>query len=201
MENKDLLSSRETILSAIKANQPESTVLPGITIFDTEDKGSLKEFAGVLSSVGGKAFYVSGNEEITELILAEHGPAAKIVSPLPEFKALCDERIEAISSAHNLYDVDVAILKARFGVAENGAVWLTEDQMYHRVLPFICQHLAVIIEAKAIVPTMHQAYGLIDGTTYGFGTFIAGPSKTADIEQSLVIGAHGPRSMTVFIMQ
>jgi len=59
---------------------------------------------------------------------------------------------------------------------------------------------AVIINADAIVPTMHHAYERTSATNYGFGTFIAGPSKTADIEQSLVIGAHGPRSMTVFVI-
>lgn len=195
------MSSREAILSAVKSNQPGSVVLPDITVFDTEDKGSLKEFAGVLLSVGGNVFYVSNYEEITKLILEKHGPDAKIVSPLPEFKEFCDEKNEPVSSPHDLYNVDVALLKAHFGVAENGAVWLTENDMHHRALPFICQHLAVIINIQAIVPTMHHAYKLIDGTTYGFGTFIAGPSKTADIEQSLVIGAHGARSMTVFIME
>jgi len=187
-------------LSAVKANQPESVVLPEITLFETEDKGSLKEFTSVLSSVGGNVFCVSGYEEITGLILEKHGPDVKIVSPLPEFKELCNRGNEVISSAHDLYNVDVAVLKGHFGIAENGAVWLTENDMHHRALPFICQHLAVIIDMKAVVPTMHHAYKLIDGTTYGFGTFIAGPSKTADIEQSLVIGAHGARSMTVFIM-
>jgi L-lactate dehydrogenase complex protein LldG len=77
---------------------------------------------------------------------------------------------------------------------------VTEDVIGQRVLPFICQHLAVVVDAKNIVPTMHEAYQRIGDSLYGFGTFIAGPSKTADIEQSLVLGAHGPRSMTVFLL-
>jgi len=194
------MSSRETILSAVKTNQPERVVLPDLAIFETGAEGSLKEFASVLSFVGGKIFYVSGYEEIIRLVLEKHGSGLRILSPLPELKELCNESFWNISSAHDLHDADVAILSAHFGVAENGAVWITENNMPHRVLPFICQHLAVIIDSKAIVPTMHDAYGLISKTTYGFGTFIAGPSKTADIEQSLVIGAHGPRSMTVFII-
>ncbi|MDB5022907.1 MAG: lactate utilization protein [Mucilaginibacter sp.] len=71
--------------------------------------------------------------------------------------------------------------------------------MGQRALPF-SQHLAVIIEADAIAASMHEAYKRINQANYGFGSFIAGPSKTADIEQSLVIGAHGPKSMTVFIL-
>ena len=86
-------------------------------------------------------------------------------------------------------------------VAENGAVWLSEDQLQVRVLPFICQHLAVLVNQKDIVHNMHEAYDKIGSSVYGYGAFIAGPSKTADIEQSLVLGAHGPRGMTVFLMQ
>ena len=84
-------------------------------------------------------------------------------------------------------------------VAENGTVWLTEAALGQRIIPFICQHLAVLVEASTIVPTMHEAYSVIGKGDYGFGVFIGGPSKTADIEQSLVLGAHGPLSMTVFI--
>ncbi len=85
-------------------------------------------------------------------------------------------------------------------VAENGAIWITDNQVSQRVLPFITQHLAVIINSKNIVATMHDAYDVIASAEYGFATFIAGPSKTADIEQSLVLGAHGPKTMTVFIV-
>ena len=97
-------------------------------------------------------------------------------------------------------DIELAIIGAELGVAENGAVWIKGDLLNQRVLPFICQHLAVILKKENIVATMHDAYEKINNEKYGFSTFIAGPSKTADIEQSLVLGAHGPRSMTVFLI-
>ena len=99
-----------------------------------------------------------------------------------------------------MQDVDVAILQARFGVAENGAVWVTEEDIKIRVLPFIPEHLVALLYTKDIVPTMHQAYERIGTEDYSFGAFIAGPSKTADIEQSLVLGAHGPKSMTILLL-
>jgi L-lactate dehydrogenase complex protein LldG len=80
-------------------------------------------------------------------------------------------------------------------------LWLTDQDLGQRIAPFITQHLAIILQTDAIVPTMHQAYQLISEAEYGFGTFIAGPSKTADIEQSLVLGAHGARSLTVFLLR
>ena len=74
--------------------------------------------------------------------------------------------------------------------------------MIERALPFIAQNLALVIRKKDVVVNMHAAYERIGGMNleYGFATFIAGPSKTADIEQSLVLGAHGPKSMTVFLV-
>ena len=103
-------------------------------------------------------------------------------------------------SAHLLETVEVAIISAQFGVAENGSLWITDELLPTRVLPFICQHLVVLVSRNEIVATMHDAYDKIGSAEYGFGTFIAGPSKTADIEQSLVLGAHGPKTMTVFLM-
>ena len=96
--------------------------------------------------------------------------------------------------------MDVAIIHTHFAVAENGSVWITDELVKERVLPFICQHLVAVVERKNIVASMHDAYDKIADADYGFGTFIAGPSKTADIEQSLVLGAHGPKTMTVFIL-
>lgn len=194
------MSSRDKILAAVQANKPATMALPDIGIFETNAKGSLEKFATVLTTIGGKVVFVSGYDEIKRIIAEQYGGNGRIVSPVTELKAISIDTLADVTNIHDLQDVEVALLNARFGVAENGAVWVTEDEMDIRVLPFVTQHLALIINADTIVPTMHQAYELIGNSTYGFGAFIAGPSKTADIEQSLVIGAHGPRSMTVFVL-
>ncbi|MNF83372.1 Lactate utilization protein C [compost metagenome] len=103
--------------------------------------------------------------------------------------------------ASELEKLDKAYIKGTVGVAENGAVWIYESQMINRLVPFICQHLVLVIEKKSIVATLHQAYEKIEAAREGFGIFIAGPSKTADIEQSLVIGAHGARSATIYVVE
>jgi L-lactate dehydrogenase complex protein LldG len=103
-----------------------------------------------------------------------------------------------VEDPHQLESVDFAILPGRFAVAENGAVWVTDEGVKQRVIFFIVQHLALVVPASEIVHNMHQAYERLAFARPGFGAFISGPSKTADIEQSLVIGAHGPRSLTVF---
>ncbi len=90
-------------------------------------------------------------------------------------------------------------MAGELAVAENGAVWFTDRGLRHRVLPWIAQHLALVIPGERLVNDMHEAYERIE-VGNGFGCFISGPSKTADIEQALVIGAHGPRSATVFLI-
>jgi L-lactate dehydrogenase complex protein LldG len=107
------------------------------------------------------------------------------------------QRLEKTLDGLSLAEVEVLEIDGAFGVAENGAIWLTEEALPHRVAPFICQHL--VIHVQKIVPNMHAAYEELTNQTTGFGLFLAGPSKTADIEQSLVIGAHGARSLTVVI--
>lgn len=104
-----------------------------------------------------------------------------------------DKTLDGLSLA----GIEVLEIDGEFGVAENGAIWLLEEALPHRVAPFICQHL--VINVKKIVPNMHAAYEELGKVNSGFGLFLSGPSKTADIEQSLVIGAHGARSLTVVI--
>ena len=105
-----------------------------------------------------------------------------------------------IDDPHATEDIDFAILPGQFAVAENGAVWISDEGVKQRAIYFIAQHLALVVSTNDIVPNMHEAYRRLSFDSPRFGAFISGPSKTADIEQSLVIGAHGPRSMTVFIV-
>jgi L-lactate dehydrogenase complex protein LldG len=123
---------------------------------------------------------------------------ARVVTPA-ELDALFPgrRRYDKTLDGLSLAEVEVLEIDGEFGVAENGAIWLTEEALPHRVAPCICQHL--VINVSEVVPTMHAAYARLGGVTSGFGLFLAGPSKTADIEQSLVIGAHGARSLTIVI--
>ena len=93
---------------------------------------------------------------------------------------------------------DVAVVKGEIGVAENGAIWIPQTVKY-KAIYFISEKLVILLDRNKIVDTMYDAYRELDGQEYQFGTFISGPSKTADIEQALVMGAHGARDVLVIL--
>lgn len=193
------MSSRESILEAVLKNQPEVSPLPDISMFGGGEENLVQKYMELFSAIGGTAYRVSDLEEVKGIIRSEFDVTKRIITILPELNEIA-EPLQPTVDPHDLEDVELAVIRAHFAVAENGAVWLTEDLMGQRIVPYICQHLAIIISAETIVPTLHEAYERIGGGSYGFGGFIGGPSKTADIEQALVLGAHGPLSMTVFII-
>lgn len=193
------MNSRDKILALVKASQPEFAAIPVVADFEQPFTDNVVKYKTVLESIGGKVHEVNSVDDAISIISAQFKEEKRFVTVDDAFAPVA-ELYQSGEDVHLLEDVDVAIINTHFAVAENGSVWVTEDLIRERVLPFICQHLVAIVSSNKIVATMHKAYDIIAHTDYGFGTFIAGPSKTADIEQSLVLGAHGPKTMTVFII-
>lgn len=194
------MTTREKILQAVLQNQPPSTTLPDVSVFRGDTNGLVQKYMEVFKTIGGSAFLVDDLAAVRWSVEKNFDSTKRIVTTLPELTGNF-ELISDTVDPHAYSDVELAIINAHFAVAENGAVWLTEELTGQRIIPYICQHLAVIVDAEKIVPTLHEAYEKIGAGTYGFGGFIGGPSKTADIEQALVLGAHGPLSMTVYILK
>jgi L-lactate dehydrogenase complex protein LldG len=189
--------SRDKILANIKQNQPAGAPLPDLSVISSSQGNHGKVFEETLVRIGGAVLRVGSRLEISEYLQKNFPAPARWVSFVDEI----GEKENELTDGHSLENVSLAILEASFGVAENGAVWITNQQMGDRALPFITQHLAIVINSDEILPTLHDAYLRIGASPYEYGTFIAGPSKTADIEQSLVLGAHGAKSHTVFLLE
>ncbi|HZH36265.1 MAG TPA: LUD domain-containing protein [Flavisolibacter sp.] len=192
------MNSRDNILALIKKNKPSELPLPD-TFFITREVGSeVKRFIEVLQSIGGKVEQVNNLQAVQDYLQQQSAQGHEVVNGVTgiypnNLAQYTDSDALAVEAVHTV------VLKGALGVAENGSVWLSEEAMGNRLLPFICQELVVVVEPENIVADMHQAYQKITIDTDGYGVFIAGPSKTADIEQSLVIGAHGPLAMTVYL--
>jgi len=191
------MSSREKILSALKASKPEYLPL-GTWTWDSSSSNVTETFIKTLEGIGGTVSVIKDVNIIKESLI--HDGKSRIVNRLASLNWNNSDDKLIRETAVELEKIEIAILEGKVGVAENGAIWIDEQSMGHRALPFICQHLVLVLPVKNIVSNMHEAYARINVTEHGFGTFIAGPSKTADIEQALVIGAHGARSLRVFLL-
>ncbi len=195
------MSSKATILEKIKQNQPLSiSELPNLTFLGLDTFDILETYKSVLRSIGGNFVEVNDYNAVIEFVKKNYDIGKRMITTLPELVEIA--KTDWLSDdPHTLENVELTLIKAHFGVAENSALWVTDAILGKRVAPFITQYLAIIVNKNDIVATMHQAYDRIGDQEYSFGTFIAGPSKTADIEQSLVLGAHGARGLMVFIIE
>ena len=194
------MSSRDSILRAIRAQQVPPADLPGLEHAWLCYSDPQAQFQSLVESVGGRVIRLSSEAELGAALrgLAEFTSATQIVSGVPAIPSTVD--LDAVDDPHDLESVDFALFPGQFGVAENGAIWVTDEIIKHRAIYFITQHLALVLPAGQIVHNLHEAYARLALGSSSLGLFISGPSKTADIEQSLVIGAHGPRSLTVFLV-
>lgn len=193
--------ARAAILSAIRRQPLAAQPLPSLDQPWVRYDDPAVQFAEVLRSVGGRCVPMADVEHLGRELakVPQYASAEQICSLVPGV-AKANVHLDAIDDPHLLETVDFAILPGEFAVAENGAVWVSGAGVKHRAIDFIAQHLALVVPAGAMVNNLHEAYERLSFSQPGFGVFISGPSKTADIEQSLVIGAHGPRSLTVFLM-
>ncbi|MCH4552808.1 MULTISPECIES: LutC/YkgG family protein [Aestuariibaculum] len=191
--------SRESILNAVKANKPEALPLPDIdlSVFD-EDINLIERFKENIEFVGGRLLELDGLDTLDIEIKALYPEATKIVSCMKE-SALGTVPVSKDTDPHTLEDIDLTIIKGNYAVAENGAVWVSEDDIIVRALPFITNDLILVVPKNAVNLHMHQVFDAISERERTFGVFISGPSKTADIEQCLVVGAHGAISLTVVL--
>lgn len=195
------MESKRQILDAIRHARLSEKARPDLNQAWTTYADRLAQFTAALESVGGRCVKVANTDDLNARLaeLPAWTSARKTLSLVPSVGHSTFD-LDAVADPHELEDVDFAILPGEFGVAENGAVWITDKHVRQRTIYFIVQHLALVVPASEIVDNMPQAYERLQFDRPYFGAFISGPSKTADIEQSLVIGAHGPRSMTVFLV-
>jgi L-lactate dehydrogenase complex protein LldG len=197
-----IMSAREDILDRVRRHANDDETLPGDGGDWINYPDPRQQFADVLASVGGKCVVVPDASAANVCLqsVAEYVSATKRCSLVSGVGSSSFD-LAAVADPHELRDVEFAVLPAELAVAENGAVWVTDDGLTQRVLHFLPQHLAIVVQAAQVVHNMHEAYERIDVGRTPFGAFVSGPSKTADIEQALVIGAHGARSLSVLLVE
>ncbi len=206
------MSPRDAILETVRRNLPRPAIplpdvfssgrkgiragygykehfqkLPEVGGFPGDGEPILPYFQRQLEAMGGRSFEVAGAEE-AKAKLAELFPAAGIIcSAAPEIPGA--RRIEEVRDPHELDDVNVGVVRSPLGVAESGAIWLSQTELVVNALAVLSQHLVVLLDPAAIVDTMHDAYSRLDLAASPYGVFLAGPSATGDIEGVIIHGA------------
>ena len=164
------MSARDAILSSIRAAAvPPSPAAPPIARA-TSTTNPLEQFLQALASVGGHGIVRRADQTIASVVADFAG----------------------------VDRADMVVVPGRFAVAENGAVYVDAADLGARADIVRAEHLVLVVPAAALVPTMHEAVGLVPSGS-ACGWFLSGPSKTADIEQSLVVGAQGARTLHVIL--
>jgi L-lactate dehydrogenase complex protein LldG len=105
--------------------------------------------------------------------------------------------IASVAAPHELTDVDLAIVRASFGVAETGSVLLSDSELRINAVAYLAQHLLVLLDPADILVNLHDAYQRPEFRSGKYACFHTGPSATADIEGVLIHGAQGVRSLAV----
>lgn len=197
--------SRKQILERAKLNRPEAVALPSMEVAWTTYDDPVQKFTEVMASSGGEVVEVANLQAAADFLagLTDYGNSEAKLSMVDGLGESTFD-LARVETPHEFASLDWTVARGELGVAENAAIWVTDRDVRHRVVYFLCEHLILVVRRDAIVSNMPQAYDIIgpvaDRDDTCFGTFIAGPSKTADIEQSLVIGAQGPRSLRVLLL-
>ena len=195
------MANKDDILKKYRANVKEKFDMPDLSdIKAITYPNPLVQFVKMTEMVGGQAIEVDPGRDINVLIRELFPEAKEIASNLPEI-TIATRNPDTVGRARDLNGTDVGIIRGKFGVAENGCIWIPQT-MKEKVVCFISENLVILLPKSQIVNNMHEAYKRIefDKEYDGYGTFISGPSKTADIAQVLVMGAQAARSATILLL-
>jgi len=186
-------SARDAILGAVRTARPAAVAPPAARTPCRGDQSLLIDrFAEAATAAGAVVTRCKPNE------LGGHVPtsAPRLLSVVPGISST----VAIPADPHALADLTLFVCQATLGVAESGAVWVATNDAWYRAGLFLAERVVIVLAGSTIVSDLHEAYTRIDIRAKSFGAFIAGPSKTADIEQALVIGAHGPKELSLIVV-
>ena len=193
------MSNKEDILAKIRAAKRESYPMPDLdSLRPNTYAAPAEEFIKACAATGASVIEAKPGESLDALVLRAY-PDAKAIASNVEGLSAATKNPDTVAEAQELNGTDVGVVRGELGVAENGCVWIPQT-MKERAVCFISEQLVILLDRRNVVSNMHEAYARITTGDYGYGCFISGPSKTADIAQALVMGAQAARAVTVVLL-
>lgn len=190
--------NREELFSKLRRNTPADYPMPEIKVEGITYGDTMEQFKLMSKNVGSVVVELQEGDDLNEVVRRQYPEAKTFASNLPEI-TMAQKNPDTVAEATELNGTDVGIVRGTVGVAENGCVWIPQT-MKERAVCFISEYLVIVLDRRCVVDNMHEAYERINMTGYGYGCFISGPSKTADIEQALVMGAQAARGVCVVLV-
>jgi L-lactate dehydrogenase complex protein LldG len=192
------MTSRNDFIAKIRAAQPAGRPRPEVPLFDTPPGERLERFRTALAAMGGTVIEATSLDAVRALLADRFSADAVIASAVPGIDG--NRPLSADTLPVSMQDVDVGIVRGRFGVAETGSVWFSEDEYIVNSIGYLVQHLIVLLDPATIVDGLQNAYRRDDFKSARYAVLVTGPSATADIEGVLIRGAQGVRSLTVVLL-
>ncbi len=201
-------SSKDEILASIRQHTKEQFPQPDLTALEQRAirfSDPVEQFGHVLQQGGGKLAVLPEGTTLGAFIATLYPEAQTVANTLPTLSGIdqLPGRVfnpDEVEQPALLNGTDLAIIESQLGVAENGCCWI-EEYVRHRAIFFISEALVIVLKREQLVNNMHEAYATLPPQPQApFACFISGPSKTADIEQALVFGAHGAKDVTVVLI-
>lgn len=188
---------KEELFDKLRGGVTQQFDMPAELVKGIVYEDIIKQFIENSKTVGGKVIEVKATDDLNAVIRKAYPDAKVFASNVKGIQA--DLNPDTVATAADLNGTDVGIIQGEMGVAENGCIWVPQT-MKERAIYFISEELVILLDEKNIVNNMHEAYKRVEMNNYGYGVFISGPSKTADIEQALVMGAQAARGVTVILI-
>lgn len=189
------MATREAFLDKVRQAQPPSRLRPEVPLFDSAGGDLRARFTGALQAMGGACVEAGSAADVSGLIRERFGSVASVASATAEVPGT--RSLTADTEPASLQDIDVGVVRARFGVAETGSVWFSEREYVVNALGYIVQHLVVLLDPAQLIDGLQDVYRRDDFRDARYAALVTGPSATADIEGVLIRGAQGVRSLTV----
>jgi L-lactate dehydrogenase complex protein LldG len=189
------MATREAFLAKVRAAQPEARERPEVPLFASAGGDLRARFTAALAGMGGTCVEAASAADVLALIHERFGAQASVCSAAAEVPGT--RPLHADTPPASLQDVEVGVVRARFGVAETGSVWFSEREYVVNALGYIVQHLIVLLDPAQMIDGLQDLYRRPDFREARYAALVTGPSATADIEGVLIRGAQGVRSLTV----
>ncbi|EIF34280.1 hypothetical protein BCh11DRAFT_02080 [Burkholderia sp. Ch1-1] len=189
------MTTREAFLAKVRQAQPPARPRPDVPLFDAAGGDLHARFTAALQAMGGTCVEVTAASDVGGLIRERFGAEASIASATAEVPGT--RVLTADTEPASLQDIEVGVVRARFGVAETGSVWFSEREYVVNALGYIVQHLVVLLDPSQLLDGLQDVYRRDDFREARYAALVTGPSATADIEGVLIRGAQGVRSLTV----